>query len=166
MLKKNKILYILFLALIFLTGCSHNQPINTKTNISINKEIPFNYIFTGFVTVKNINDIPTDTVTFSSQKEWETFKEKYLKYEIPYSGYYAEPIDFNKQLVVYYSILDSKPDVYSTAFQIGNLGYENGKITVTSKPLDNNLKIIVENRENKGHRYVVVFAIDKNYLSK
>lgn len=181
MAPKNKLLYLLFVFLVFLIGCSPNKEISIKPNIPANEErksiitdnqvlsdneIPFNYIFTGFVTVKNINDIPIDTITFSSQKEWETFKERYLRYEIPYSGYNVEPVDFNEQMVVYYSVLDAKADVYCTASQIDNVKYENDKIKVELKPLDNNLKIISVNREDTGHRYVIVFAIDKKYLSK
>jgi hypothetical protein len=82
---------------------------------------------------------------------------------MPYSEYYTEPIDFNKQSVIYFSMLDAKADVNATASQINNIIIENNQLAVNAEPIDN-LHIIVVNREGAGHRYVIVVTVDKNSL--
>jgi hypothetical protein len=135
---------------------------NAGSNLSAN-DIPFSYAFTGFIVVNNVQeDLPIGTELINTESAWTKFENKYLS-DMAYSEYYAEPIDFNKQSVIYFSMLDAKADVYATASQIKDILIKNNQLVVNVEPIGN-LHIIVVNRESASHRYVIVVTVNKNSL--
>lgn len=168
------LLFICMIVILSLSGCSKkitNQNLSAQehgesSDFQSKNSIPFNYIFSGFVVVKNINDLPVGIQVINAENDWDNFKEKYLYFDIAYSGYNSGTIDFNKQTVIYYSILSAKPDVYATAYKIDNMLIENKQLKISTKSLEDNYKIIAANKENTAHRYVIVLTVDKKHLPK
>jgi len=170
-----KLISLVLFFMIALTGCtnkfalSSNTSINVTTNdniISKGKLIPFKYAFTGFVFVDDVvNDLPIGTKVFNTQKEWNNFVSKSFPYDDIPMPVYSGGIDFIKDSLIYYSILDAKGDFYAKAWQIDKITVENQQLNVTAKELDNNLTITANNSEKKGgHRYVILAAVEKKYL--
>lgn len=175
MVKKSIILVLLIM--VVLTGCSNKSVvgnntsntaavINKQNKISDGKSTPYNYAFTGFVSVKDvINDLPIGIKVFNTQEEWTEFVSKSFPYaDIPLPVY-SGGIDFTKDSLVYYSIVDAKADFYAKAWQIDRITLQNQQLNITTKDLDGNLTVTANNSEKTGyHRYVILVTIEKQYL--
>jgi len=173
MVKKSISLVLFFM--IFLTGCANKSAVNNKTSVKVTtnqnsisneKSIPFMYAFTGFVSVKDVyNDLPNGVKVFNTQEEWTKFVNKSFPYNDIPLPIYSGGIDFAKDSLIYYSIVDSKADFYAKAWQIDKIIVENQQINVITKDLDGNLTITANNSEkNGGHRYVILTTVEKKYL--
>ena len=168
---------LVLLIMIMLTGCSNKAVVannaskttNVKTeqnNASETKSIPFKYAFTGFVPVKDVvNDLPVGIKVFNTQEEWAIFFDKSFPYaDIPLP-IYSGGIDFTKDSLVYYSVVDAKVDFYAIARQIDKIIIQNQQLNITTKDLDGNLAITANNSENSDkHRFVILVTIEKQYL--
>jgi hypothetical protein len=171
-----KLISIGLLFMLIFTGCANRFAVKntsvkvTTKQVSSNKDnsIPFKYAFTGFVSVKDVyNDLPNGVKTFNTQEEWTEFVNKSFPYNDIPLPVYSGGIDFTKDSLVYYSIVDAKADFYAKAWQIDKIIMENQQLKVITKDLDGNLTITANNSEkNGGHRYVILVTVEKNYLQK
>lgn len=173
MVKKSISLVLLFM--IVLAGCVSKSAVSNKTSINVitnengtgnGKSVPFEYAFSGFVFVDDIvNDLPIGTKVFNTQQEWNSFAGKSFPYNDIPLPVYSGGIDFTKNSLIYYSILDAKADFYAKAWQIDKITVENQQLNVTAKELDGKLTITANSSERKGgHRYVILAVVEKKYL--
>jgi hypothetical protein len=161
--------------MIIFTGCVNKAAVNNNTSItmttkqdSINKDksIPFKYAFTGFVAVEDVyKDLPNGVKVFNTKEEWAEFVNKSFPFNDIPLPVYSGGIDFTKDSLIYYSIVDAKADFYAKAWQIDKIIVENQQLNVITKDLDGNLTITANNSGEKGgHRYVILATIEKKYL--
>lgn len=138
-----------------------------KVSNTDSKCIPFEYVYSAFIVVKNIRDLPMTTEVINTENEWTTFKDKYLSYDFGiHSQFHTKRINFTKQSIIYYSRLDAKADTFAMAYKIDNILIKNDKLVINEKPIGNNFEVVVVNKENALHRFAVVLTIDKKYIPK
>ncbi|MDV3425709.1 MAG: hypothetical protein LIR50_00295 [Bacillota bacterium] len=166
---------LVLLLMMVLTGCADKFDISNKTSINVtaiedsaglDKSIPYKYAFTGFVFVDDVvNGLPAGTKVFNTQEEWNSFVSDSFPYSDIPLPVYSGGINFTKDSLIYYSIVDAKVDFYAKAWQIDKITVKNQKLNVIVKNLDGNLTITANNSEKKGgHRYVILAAVEKKYL--
>jgi hypothetical protein len=172
--------------LIIFTGCNSPNKSNNPTNslhknkpdsVSQNNSIPFKYLYAGFVLQDNVelpigNDVfPIGTIVINTEKEWKDFGNKYLFYKNGDFAYmdiayrFTQPVDFNKESIIYNSELSAKQDVYTSAYQIDKIEIQDNKPNVIIKDLDN-FSITTMNYKGSVHRYIILLTINKSDLPK
>lgn len=138
---------------------------NDKGKLSIFINIPFSYLYTGFILQKE-NKLPLETMIVNTEKEWQEFKNKYFLEltDMDYRFNTSIPVDFSRESIVYDSKPSAKEDIYSMAYQIDRVELVDNKIGVDMKYIKNEPMITVANYEFAVHKYITLLKVKKSNL--
>ena len=139
---------------------TQNEEEQQSDEISINYEC----IYSGFVLEKDIFELPRGARLLNSEKEWDDFKSNYFAKSDDMEYYYAEPEDFTKYSVIYYSKLSPHPTIYASAFLIDKINVSKDLLNVVSKDAGN-VDITISNFEDIIYRFVILAVVSKADLN-
>lgn len=140
---------------------------NSSDELTIFKNVPYNCFYAGFVLEKE-NRLPFDTLVINTLEEWKDFRNNYLSQcsDMKYLFNTSEPVDFNKQAIIYDSKQSTKDSLFSKVYFIDRIELVNGKIEVNMKYSKADTLITVSNSENEIHKYITLSSVSKADLKK
>lgn len=128
----------------------------------VRKTVPYRFLYAGFVpendkTLK-LGQLPTGNLLLGTEKDWDAFKSKYLRYspDVDYSS--QTSFDFNRDSILYHSQPSAKQNVYGTAAAIDKVALENHKPVLYEKSFENGFRITASG----DRRYVVLVLVKKS----
>ena len=172
MIKVKSCTFLLCFLLLF-SGCANNPAVESKAINTINpqensskiKAIPFEYLFKGFMTLKDdqVESYPHGTYIIETEEDWFEFMGLYLP-GIPYDV----SVDFAKESLVFNVLFTAKPS-YASGYDIKTFVITDDKLEpeyTTNKITGESNNIYAQNANGVQHCFVSISKIAKSDIPK